>query len=331
MNPNFVLSIADTTYDFSASYTPRLFYRGFLEDTDIPPLERPLLAHGFGLSLGKAFSEDWRASITVDAQVGETDFQAAAAQVGPDDTPPTGVEGDPVGQTGNAQAISAMSLAGSIGVSGVLTRRLTWSNAVTASYIRPLGDSEAGADGAAAVAVQPESIDLGYNTTFGYRLARQHTLTIGAAYGFTLFEPLAAEGGGMMTAEAESQTVHSINLQLGYGWSFARNSNLSIAAGAQLALGQFGDPAMVGGTESNELLPLPTATIVLNWLPVNERSLTISNNLSAQVEGSVDRFIGTFQPRLTTTTGFQVAFPPRLTFDLTSSLSIPLTEAQNSP
>ena len=328
VTPDLSLRLSDARYDMAISYTPRIFYRGFLGDTEITPLNRPLFMHTAGFIYDHRLSEGWRLQMTANFEAGEVDFQSTAAG---DPSAPLPTGPTPGGQTAAAQALTSLTLRGGINLTGQISRKVSWGNDVTVSYTAPLGDIQTAEEGEGEVTVigqLPESLDFTYSTSFSYAFNREHSVNVGAGYGFNMFEALteaATEGAPMLSEADRSQFFHSVNLTLGYGWNFARNSNLAISAGAQLAIGQADITDEMGQTSSNnDLIPLPTAQIGLTWLPINQRSLTVSNNLTVGVAGSVDPVFGTFQPRLTSALAFSLGFPPDLTIGVNGSFSTPL-------
>ena len=335
VNPNLAVQIADTRYTLAISYTPRIFYRGFLGDTDITPLNRPLFMHTAGIAYTHTLSESWSLSLTFNGEAGEVDFQSASAADPGSTTTAAPTAGR---QTAAAQALTALNLTGALSLSGRVARSVTWGNNVGIRYTTPLGDLQTAETGemteVTVVGQLPESLNIDYNTSLSYAFNRKHSVNLGGTFSANFFEALAAastdggDGGGQLTEGNRTQTFQSVGLTLGYGYNFARNSSLTLSAGAQLAFGQAdftpGDDGTEGAETRTDLIPLPTASLGFTWLPVNQRSITVSNNLTVGIAGSVDPVFGTFQSRLSSALSFQVAFPPRLSIGVQGSLSTPL-------
>ncbi len=338
--PSVGLRIGDEGLVFGLSYSPRLFYRTFLGDIEIDALNEPLVLHRVAMNYDHTLSRIWSVSLTSELAVGEVDFQVAPGTIGGAFNPttgdtPGGVTGSPTDETGGAlgqapaaQALSSLTVSGAFSLTGRLTRQVVWVNDVQLSYNRPIGDSETQEDEdgnqVAVIGQLPESVNVTYTTGIDYILDQKNTLELRTSYTANFFEALA-ELDTSTTAVNRSQTFHSVSVTAGYSYDFARDSTFNASAGFQLA---FGQADFVGSGEAEEastdVIPLPTASLGLSWVPVNQRDFTVSNNLTVGVLGTVDPFLGTFQPRLTSGLGFQLGFPPRLSVGLRGSFAMPL-------
>lgn len=310
--------------NFGILYSPRIFYRGFLGDpAGQVPLDRPLLQHNGSITFDQPLTRTWNLNVTGSASVGEVDFQNAAF-LGGDGDDGNAAPGQVDGPTPvvNAQAVEALNVSGGIGVSGALSTRWNWSNAVAGNYTRPISDESSDAQ----VGLVPEQGVGSYITQFAYAISREHRITFGGNYSYSVFntEPLT---GDVAMAETQLSAVHAGALQVGYGWNFARNSNLSFSGGLQLAYVQSTVTAD-DGTEVTErtLEELPTVNISFSWLPINERKVRVSNRFAASIDGFQDPIVGVYQSRLNLQLDFQLDFPPDLTVGLSGSLTMPLTE-----
>ena len=311
--PSVGVRIFNPNNDFSIVYNPRIFYRRFLEG-DVQ-LDAPLILHGAGLNYSRRFSRRWRMAFESTFSAGEVDFQDAASAIAPG--------GGSVGrQPPAAQVLSSLTAGGSLSVTGELTRRTTWTNAVNGSYSTPLGDIEVDNDGNALVGVLPETAVVGYDSSVAYRLNRRHSFGFNIGYTLTTFQ--ATDETGNPSDDLPQQAFHSTTASLQYAWLFDRDSSVLVGAGAQLAIGDADAAAGVVGDGETDFIPLPIATLGLSWVPINTRDVSVSNVITAAIEGSADPTQGTFQPRLSVSVDFQINVPRDLTIGLVGTLSMPL-------
>ena len=326
VRPDLGIVFQETGVSVALTYAPRIFYRGFLGDVDVEPLNRPLFLHEVGLAYSQVLAKSWRLGLSASMEAGEVDFQAATATF----TSPTGQDNQPTGaggQSPNAQAITALTVSGGLSLEADLGRRTQWATTVGGTYTRPLGDVEVQTDDfgnpITEVAQLPEALGIEVLSAISYRMSRQHSFNFGLTGSYNTFDAVTAAEMGM-AATSQSQTFQSAGVSLGYGLNFGRSSAFNVDVGAQLATGQ-GQEA--DGTQTTlDPIPLPTAAIRLSWLPLNRRSVSLNNVLGVQVAGGIDPVFGTFQPRLTGVLSFEFGLPPDLSIGLIGTYSMPLAE-----
>ena len=173
----------------------------------------------------------------------------------------------------------------------------------------------------------PEQLALGFGSQMAYAFARGQTLSFGADFSSTWFDAVElVDDGTDPGSDPITQSFQTIGVNVGYGWNFARNSDLQLTVGAQVAFGDtdaaLADPT--AGDNDTDIIPLPTGSFVLNWFPVMQREIVVGNRIEATVLGSPDPTLGTFQPRLNAGLGFELSFPPKTSLQILGSLSMPL-------
>ena len=342
VTPTLTIMVSDTSYDLAIGYTPRIFYRGFLEDSgQFGTVNRPLFLHTANISYSRLISRRWRLTLSSTGQLGEVDFQAAPGVVGaainPNadiDTPvnpgdPSNDQGGPLANVSTALVLRTITIFGAINIDGQMSARLTWSNMFSANYISPLGDATVGigSETLPEVGTLPESYALGYSGGIAYSFNREHSINGTASYLFNSFEATTIDGSA-----TNDQTFHSFNLALGYGYDFGRSSRFAINAGAQVVIGNARlNAADVGNSDlTDDQFVLPTAQLELTWVPIQRRSFNVSNNVAVGVLGSPDPSQGGFQPRLTGVLGFTIGLPGEdTTVALLGSIMTPIQEPQD--